>query len=53
MTTFLEVEKLIAVSFSHGSGNPNITVLDSECEDGPENPSTSASLKMAEVDEGI
>ena len=28
-------------------------MLDPECKDGPEKPSTGASLKMAEADEGI
>lgn len=53
MTAFLELEKLIAASFSHGSGNPNITVIDPECKDGTEKFSTGASLKAAEADEGI
>ena len=30
-----------------------MTVLDPECKDGPEKPSTGASLKMAEADAGI
>lgn len=37
------------IFFSHGSGNHNITLLDPECMDGP---STGASLKMAEANEG-